>query len=401
VRDAQLIMADIDVERLTRERHMTGSFGQSKEMYASPVRMVTCNIVERANHQRRSKQLTLLRASDAHPFVPSNPAERDERCEETFDHLVAGLLGRLEFLQRRFDKIPEVKLGISGGLDSLLVLLVAVRAYDLIGWDRKLITAVTMPGAGTQDRTYHNAVAIAKALGVSFAEHSIVAAVEQHLRQLGHEPCWKCLQCQNAQARERTQILMDLGFMLGTGDMSEAGLGWCTYGADQQGMYNVISGVPKTLVRHLVAWAEDSGLFAQEPAVDISVDVTAILRDILDTPVDPELERSTADYKAPTTEQQIGPYELNDFFLYHVIRNGFDPRKIVFLASQACFKDSYSVTMIRDWLRRYYARLADAQYKRNNAPDGIQLGSVSLCQRGNWRMPSDVQMCVWSTQLDD
>jgi NAD+ synthase (glutamine-hydrolysing) len=388
-RGAQLIMADIDVERLTRDRAMTGSFGESKQMYGSSVRYVRCDMPARVD----GRADVLLRAPDAHPFVPSNASERDERCEETFKHLEAGLLGRLEYMYRRFgEKIPEVKLGISGGLDSLLVLLIVVRAYDLMGWGRKKITAITMPGAGTADRTYHNAVAIAKALGVSFEEHSIVDAVTLHLRQLGHEPCWQCLMCQNAQARERTQILMDRGFMLGTGDMSECGLGWCTYGADQQGMYNVISGVPKTLVRHLVTWVADCGMFSGE--------VVAILRDILDTPVSPELERSTAARKAPSTEEQIGPYELNDFFLYHVVRHGFAPSKILFLATQARFTGSYLAELIRDWLRKYYIRFQDAQYKRENVPDGIKIGSVSLDPRGTWRMPADAELTVWITELD-
>jgi len=388
-RNPSLIFADIDVERLVRERMMTSSYGQAVAQKTKEYRTVEVRL-EETNYE----QIELARYVEKHPFVPSNPATRDARCNEVFDIQCAGLARRLEHLETMTGS-HNVVLGVSGGLDSTLALLVAVRVFDMLGWNRKGILAITMPGFGTSDRTYRNAVALIKALGVTFREISIRDAVSRHLVDIGHSedglPHKNCVICENAQARERTQILMDLGFVLGTGDLSETALGWCTYNGDQMSMYNVNAGVPKTLVKYVVAWVAEKG--------ELGAGVSTILRDIVDTPISPELEPTDGTEITQKTEDKIGPYELHDFFLFHLLRNGFCPKKIFFLASIA-FKDDHSKETIIKWLKVFYKRFFAAQFKRNAAPDGPKVGSVALSQRGDWRMPSDAVASTWLFFID-
>lgn len=352
--------------------------------------------------------MAYYRKVDPFPFVPRDPQTLDERAREVFSIQAAGLARRLRGVAKRMgQKELRVALGISGGLDSTLALLVTVRVYELLGWSRSNITTVTMPGYGTSSRTKSNAATLCGLLGTDFREIPIGDIVTKHLRELPapclderKEPCRKCLVCQNAQARERTQILMDIAFTVGTGDLSEISNGCCTFNGDQQSMYNVNAGVPKTLVQHVVAWTANRGLFGEN--------ISAVLWDILETPISPELTAADEGKEGgQRTEDLFGPYELHDFFLFHILRNGFSPRKILFLARVANanpegldFSKRYSEEELAHWLREFYRRFAIAQFKRNAAPDGPKVGSVALSQRGDWRMPSDVDLRCWTSDLD-
>ena len=286
-------------------------------------------------------------------------------------------------------------IGISGGLDSTLALLVTARAFDLLSMDHSGILAVTMPAFGTTDRTYHNAVEMSKALGCTLKEINIKEAVQIHFRDIGHDPSVTDVTYENGQARERTQILMDLanqygGMVIGTGDMSELALGWATYNGDHMSMYAVNCSVPKTLVRHLVHYAADT-------CGDKRLQET--LLDVLDTPVSPELLPPKDGRIAQITEDLVGPYELHDFFLYYVLRFGFDPLKIYRLAKLA-FKGIYEDDVILKWEKPFYWRFFSQQYKRSCIPDGPKVGSVALSPRGDLRMPSDAVVSVWREKLD-
>ena len=286
--------------------------------------------------------------------------------------------------------------GISGGLDSTLALLVAVRSFDKLGLARKGIVGVTMPGFGTTGRTHGNALKLMEALGVTSREISIVKAVEQHFSDIGQDPTLTDVTYENSQARERTQILMDLanklgGMVLGTGDLSELALGWATYNGDHMSMYGVNAGVPKTLVRHLVSFFAD---------IETSPEVSATLRDIVDTPISPELTPAAADGTiAQKTEDLVGPYELHDFFLYYTLRYGFTPRRIFYMAQHA-FRGAYSDATIAKWLRTFFRRFFNQQFKRSCLPDGPKTGSVCLSPRGDWRMPSDASSAQWLKECD-
>ena len=378
--DGSIIMTDIDVEKLARERRTQNSFAANAAQNDKPFRTVDCRLTHRPAQVEK-----FFRRVDKDVFVPAKGPRLDERCEDVFAHQVHGLVHRIKKLG-----LKQVVIGVSGGLDSTLALLVAVRAFDMLGLDRKGIIAITMPGPGTGDRTYANAVALIKALGVTFKEISIVEAVTQHLKDIGHDPCWKCPICENAQARERTQILMDHGFVLGTGDLSEAALGWCTYNGDHMSMYNVNCGVPKTLVRFIVAWVAEKNLIPE---------ASAILKDIVDTPISPELTKSDDGELQQKTEDLVGPYDLNDFFLFHTVRNGFAPRKIRFLATHG-FTGIYDLMTINKWLGKFIHRFAAAQFKRDAVPNGPKIGSVSLSPRGDWRMPSDVDLAAWTQDFE-
>ncbi|MBI2483391.1 NAD(+) synthase [Candidatus Uhrbacteria bacterium] len=397
-RTGHLTVADVDVERLLRERTMTGSFGQSVASEQRAYRRVLADGITELNVRQ-----SFRRSVDPFPFVPRDPATRDARCDEVFAIQVDGLTRRLEHLEAMTGK-RQVSIGISGGLDSTLALLVVVRAFQALGWDLSGIHAYTFPGFGTTDRTKSNAYALCAALGVPLREVSIVEASLLTLRQLGHlhadeQPHRDCLTCQNAQARIRTLFLMTDGFVIGTGDLSESALGWCTYNGDHMSMYNVNAGVPKTLVRYVVGWVAERGL--------LGAAASTVLRDILATPISPELDPVAADGQmGHTTEEQIGPYDLHDFFLFHFLRNGYGPRKIVFLAECAFanirWEDGphrgelkYPSSVIRKWLLEFFRRFPKAQFKRDAAPDGVKVGSVALSQRGDWRMPSDVDMALW------
>ena len=334
----------------------------------------------------------LHRPIDAHPFVPSDPATLDERCHEIFSIQTAGLARRLEHTGLR-----RVLLGLSGGLDSTLALLVCVRTFDLLGLPRDGILAVTMPGFGTSERTLASARRLAAATRASLREIDIRAACELHIRDIGLDPGDRAsVTYQNLQARERTQILMDLsnkegGLVVGTGDLSELALGFCTFAGDHISMYDVNASVPKTLVRKLVGWVADHHGGAEERAV---------LREVLATPVSPELVPPGRDGAiAQRTEEIVGPYELHDFFLFCLIRLGAGPRKILFLAGHA-FASAYDPATIRRWLRVFLTRFFDQQFKRSVMPDGPKVGSVSLSPRGDWRMPSDASKEAWLRELD-
>ncbi len=388
--DPQHVIVDIDVERLERERRLTGSFSQGIAADRTAYRVVHAEITGiRAD-------VALHRAVDPYPFVPADPTKRDERCEEVFAIQTTGLRRRLMHLEAATGN-RRVTIGVSGGLDSTLAFLDTVHVFDDLGWDRSGIRAVTMPGFGTTERTRGNAHVLCDALGVPIEEISVVAASLITLRDTKHlgpdeEPHRNCMTCQNVQARERTKVLMTMGFVVGTGDLSEIALGWCTYNGDHMSMYHVNAGVPKTLVKYVVGWVAERGALGEA--------ASAVLRDILATPISPELDPVDASgAMGHETEAIVGPYDLHDFFIFHFLRNGFGPAKIAFLADRA-FVGKFSSAVIRKWLVEFYRRFPSAQFKRNAGPDGPKVGSVALSQRGDWRMPSDITMRSWRTEAE-
>jgi len=367
-----IYFADIDLEYIKSERIKNSSFSVNPSGY------------ERVLFDHISKDFELNRYIDPTPFVPSNINDRNKRCEEIITIQALGLKKRISHIGCK-----NVIIGISGGLDSTQALIVAAKAFETLNIDNKGIIAVTMPCFGTSDRTYHNAVKLCKALGTTVIEIDIKEAVLKHFRDLGHNPDIHDLTYENSQARERTQILMDLsskhnGFVVGTGDLSELALGFATYNGDHMSMYGVNTSVPKTLIRYLIKYVADNpeGHFKSEG-------VREILLDILDTPVSPELLPPDEKGKiSQVTEDIVGPYELHDFFLYNFMRMGFPPEKIIFLAKLA-FKEKYSLDIIKKWFKIFIKRFFSQQYKRSCLPDGPKVGSVSLSPRGDWRMPSD------------
>ena len=381
--DEQLVVADVDIQRLEYERRRNTSFRH-------PDGAAENTVIEMEIPQGL-RAAALDRDIDPLPFVPKDEAHRSERCEEIFSIQAHGLAQRL-----RHTGCRKAVIGISGGLDSTLALLATVRAFDLLGLDRTGIMGITMPGFGTTDRTYRNALELMRGLGVTQREISIREACIQHMKDIGMDPADRSTAYENAQARERTQILMDVanmegGLVVGTGDLSELALGWATYNGDQMSMYGVNASVPKTLVRHLVKWAADT-----EP----DAATRATLLDILDTPVSPELLPADADGGiAQKTEDLVGPYELHDFFLYNFLRLGYGPAKILFLAETA-FEGSYDRTTIHKWLCTFFRRFFAQQFKRSAMPDGPKVGSVALSPRGDWRMPSDASAAAWLRELE-
>ena len=313
-----------------------------------------------------------------------------DRCKEIFLLQASGLAGRLEHVGSK-----GCVLGISGGLDSTLALLVAVRAMELLGKPASAVLGVTMPGFGTTDRTYRNALDLMEALGVTRREISIADACVQHMADIGHDPSVHDITYENTQARERTQILFDLAnkegcLLVGTGDLSELAMGWCTYNGDHMSMYGVNASVPKTLVRYLVDYV----------AGELGGRTEEILRDVLDTPVSPELLPPDAEGKiAQHTEDLVGPYALHDFFLYYVLRFGFRPTKIYTLACRA-FAGDFEPEVIKKWLKTFYRRFFTQQFKRSCLPDGVKVGSVTLSPRGDWRMPSDAGARLWLDEVE-
>ncbi len=377
--EEQLVVSEIDVEFLRTERRVNTTFAACRKRVAPEVAVrVSTELVN-------SRELNLTRTYDPHPFVPQGPT-LDERCEEIFSIQVAGLAQRLTHT-----KAKSAVVGISGGLDSTLALLVCVKTYDKLGWPRKGIVGVTMPGFGTTDRTYTNAVDLMTSLGVTVREISIRKACLQHFEDIGHDAAVHDVVYENSQARERTQILMDIanqtgGLVIGTGDLSELALGWATYNGDHMSMYGVNASVPKTLVKHLVKWVAENGM-----------DETSrrTLLDIVDTPISPELIPADENGNiSQITEDLVGPYELHDFFLYHFLRGGFRPSKIFYLAART-FKDVYDEDTIKKWLHTFLRRFFNQQFKRSCLPDGPKVGSVSLSPRGDWRMPSDASSEAW------
>ncbi len=400
-RDDSLITEDIDLDRIVSNRRRLTTFGAAKRDLRDG-QVFREVIVPLA---RASQPLPLARLVDPHPFVPRGEGQLRERCEEIFEIQVAGLAKRLEQVGK-----PAVAIGISGGLDSTLALLVACKTFDRIGESRKKIQCLTMPGFGTSSRTLHNARALMQQLGVGVREIDIRPLCFEEMRSLGYKPfgieieglsaeafAAKLQQvpaelCQdvgfeNIQARMRTSLLMNSGFVIGTGDLSELALGWCTYNADHMSMYNPNVSIPKTLVKFLVRWV--AGHEFDGAAQMTLLDITA-------TEISPELlPASGAGQQVQSTEQTIGPYELHDFFLYHFLRFGTPPEKIVFLAEQAPFDQAYSPEELRRWLAVFIRRFFSSQFKRSCLPDGPKVGTVSLSPRGDWRMPSDAEAAAW------
>ncbi|MCH5181299.1 MAG: NAD(+) synthase [Prevotellaceae bacterium] len=382
----QLVVSEIDVQRLRLERINNTTFRATTADRGA----VEYLDIDTSADSGRVCDDSLHRCVDPHPFVPSGRA-LDERCEEILCIQSEGLARRIEHTGAE-----TVVLGISGGLDSTLALLVCANAFDRIGRDRKGIVGITMPGFGTTDRTYTNAVNLMKGLGVTIREISIAAAVEGHLRDIGHDMSRHDVTYENSQARERTQILMDAanqmnGFVVGTGDLSELALGWATYNGDHMSMYGVNVSVPKTLVRHLVKWIADNVADAYSRAT---------LLDIIDTPISPELiPAGEAGEIAQRTEDLVGPYALHDFFLYHTLRNGFRPSKVCYLALKA-FKGVYTEDVVKHWIRIFYQRFFAQQFKRSCLPDGPKVGSVCLSPRGDFRMPSDASPADWLKEVE-
>ena len=381
----QLVISEIDIENLQNDRQVNTSF-----MHGASTLLGGETITIPFALSENSGQPVLTRSVDPHPFTPSGDALK-ERCEEIFQIQVAGLAKRIVHTHSR-----TAVVGISGGLDSTLALLVTVMTFDALNIPRNQILGITMPGFGTTDRTYTNACDLIRSLGVTLKEISIKDACLQHFKDISHNPSVHDVTYENSQARERTQILMDVanqenGLVIGTGDLSELALGWATYNGDHMSMYGVNGSIPKTLVRYMVEWVAHN-------RVDEASRAT--LLDIVDTPISPELipadENGNIKQK---TEDLVGPYELHDFFLYHFLRFGSSPAKIYFLAQQA-FSSNYDKETIRKWLHTFFRRFFQQQFKRSCLPDGPKVGSVSLSPRGDWRMPSDAMATLWLKEIE-
>ena len=421
--EAGMICADIDIDKLSVLRQKESTFhsvapdgtgdGLDAQRYFA---------VASGDGAATDFEKCLRRHIDPHPFVPGNTAERDERCREITAIQVIGLATRLAHIHSQ-----TAVIGISGGLDSTLALIVTVLAFDKLGWDRKRIIGITMPGLGTTTRTHSNASDLMAALGVTSLEIPIGKAVAQHFSDIGQNPEVQDVTYENSQARERTQILMDVankenGIVVGTGDLSELALGWATYNGDHMSMYAVNASIPKTLVRYLVGWAAENHFesdvavaagrgavgarrtlpeTSREDVADRKRSVREILMDIIDTPVSPELKPADSEGNiTQKTEDLVGPYELHDFFLYHIFRFGARPSKVYFLARKA-FEGVYDDATILKWLNTFIRRFFAQQFKRSCLPDCPKVGSVSLSPRGDWRMPSDAWRTIFLNDLPE
>lgn len=376
----EMIFGELDIRRILNERRKMNTYGPAdKQNYIT----VSFDLDE--------EETKLTRRFDATPFVPSSVFLRNERCEEILMIQSMGLKKRYEHTG-----CQAAVIGISGGLDSTLALLVTSKAFDLLGIERKNILCVTMPCFGTTDRTYDNACKLTQTLGCTLMEIDIRQTVRQHFKDIGHDEEIQDITYENGQARERTQILMNIankhsGLVIGTGDMSELALGWATYNGDHMSMYGVNVGVPKTLVRHLVRYYADTCNREE---------LCSLLTDVLDTPVSPELLPPKDGLISQKTEDLVGPYELHDFFLYYVMRFGFEPEKIYRMAKIA-FEDLYSEEIIRKWMKIFYMRFFGQQFKRSCLPDGPKVGSVAVSPRGDLRMPSDASVHIWKMQVEN
>ena len=374
----QIQMCQIDIEKLRVERRQNTTFINAQR--GAMAREIQCRLIT-------PRDFELLRHIDSHPFIPKEE-DMQTSCEEILNIQVAGLAKRLYHING-----TKAVIGISGGLDSTLALLVTVKAFDKLALDRRGIIGITMPGFGTTDRTHNNAMKLMETLGVTIREINIAKAVTQHFEDIGQSAKVHDVTYENSQARERTQILMDVAnkenaIVVGTGDLSELALGWATYNGDHMSMYGVNAGIPKTLIRFLVSYV------AGEMA-------TETLLDIIDTPISPELipadEQGNIKQK---TEDLVGPYELHDFFIYYFLRYGFSPKKI-FLLAQRAFADIYDEETIKKWLTTFCRRFFNQQFKRSCLPDGPKVGSVSLSPRGDWRMPSDASSSLWMKECEE
>lgn len=377
----QTVYGDIDLDRIKNERRkMTTYDSKDEEDYT----VVTFEM--NMDNNELSTKINNM------PFVPGDIAKRNERCEEILTIQAMGLKKRLEHTNAK-----SAVIGISGGLDSTLALLVTVRAFDMLGRDRKGIVAVTMPGFGTTDRTYDNALKMIEKLGTTFIEINISDAANEHFKAIGHDSSIHDVTYENVQARQRTLYLMNLanqynGFVVGTGDLSELALGWATYNGDHMSMYGVNASIPKTLVRHLVRYYADT--------CD-DIELNKVLMDVLDTPVSPELLPPQDNGEiAQKTEDLVGPYELHDFFMYYMLRLGYTPKKIYYLARNA-FEGIYDDETILKWLKTFYRRFFAQQFKRSCLPDGPKVGTVAVSPRGDLRMPSDACASIWLKELEE
>ncbi|HJC38095.1 MAG TPA: NAD(+) synthase [Candidatus Mediterraneibacter faecigallinarum] len=374
----EIIYSELDIRRIVAERRKNTTFQSEGE-----------RTLIRVPFYIESGKTELTRTFPKRPFVPSDDQARAQRCEEILTIQAMGLKKRLAHTHSK-----TAVVGISGGLDSTLALLVTARAFDMLGRDKKDIIAVTMPCFGTTDRTYHNACEMSRKTGATLKEVRIADAVNIHFRDIGQDPENHDVTYENSQARERTQVLMDIanrtgGMVIGTGDMSELALGWATYNGDHMSMYGVNASVPKTLVRHLVKYAADE---------TEDKELKRVLYDVLDTPVSPELLPPKDGDIAQRTEDLVGPYELHDFFLYYMLRFGYEPSKIFRLAEKA-FQEEYDNVTILKWLETFCRRFFSQQFKRSCLPDGPKIGTVALSPRGDWRMPSDACVAVWLKDL--
>ena len=413
-REEVLLCADVDLERVRGERLRTNSFGDA-QLYATtgsrPFQRIPFRL---EGAQLRGPQAGLVRGTDAHPFVPRASAELNDRCREIFSTQVAGLAKRLEHVGVPRPGMPA-SIGVSGGLDSTLALLVACKTFDALELPRSGILAFTMPGFGTTQRTRSNAMLLMEQLGVTAREVDIRAICLEEMRALGHRPFGidlkgldgesfqralfevpqdkhEDLVFENVQARMRTSILMNSGFVIGTGDVSELALGWCTYNGDHMSMYNPNVSIPKTLVKFLVDWAAKEEFEGATRATLLSIVGTRISPELLPVGKDGEILQATEDF--------VGPYELHDFFLFHFLRYGAAPEKVLYLAQEAGFGKVYAPEILRRWLQTFLRRFFANQFKRSCLPDGPKVGSVSLSPRGDWRMPSDAQASLWQRWLE-
>lgn len=421
--ESGMICADIDIDKLSVLRQKESTFHSvAPDGTGDGLDARRYFAVASGDGAATDFEKCLRRHIDPHPFVPGNAAERDERCREITDIQVIGLATRLAHIHSQ-----TAVIGISGGLDSTLALIVTVLAFDKLGWDRKRIIGITMPGLGTTTRTHSNASDLMGALGVTSLEIPISKAVAQHFSDIGQNPEVQDVTYENSQARERTQILMDVankenGIVVGTGDLSELALGWATYNGDHMSMYAVNASIPKTLVRYLVGWAAENHFesdvavaagrgavgarrtlpeTSREDVAGHQRSVREILMDIIDTPVSPELKPADSEGNiTQKTEDLVGPYELHDFFLYHIFRFGARPSKVYFLARKA-FESVYDDATILKWLNTFIRRFFAQQFKRSCLPDCPKVGSVSLSPRGDWRMPSDAWRTIFLNDLPE
>ena len=374
-----IIYTEFDVQKIANERRKNTTFTETQE-----------HVLPRIPFGLEQTETILTRTFPSRPFVPRDDQERAKRCEEILTIQAMGLKKRLAHTHAK-----SAVVGISGGLDSTLALLVTAKAFDALGLERSGITAVTMPCFGTTDRTYQNACKMSLKVGATLREVRIGDAVMQHFKDIGHDPQDHSVTYENSQARERTQVLMDIanqtgGLVIGTGDMSELALGWATYNGDHMSMYGVNASVPKTLVRHLVHYYADT---CEDPSLK------EVLYDVLDTPVSPELLPPKDGEIAQKTEDLVGPYELHDFFLYYFLRMGYEPGKIYRIAKLS-FAGEYDDETIYKWLRTFCWRFFSQQFKRSCLPDGPKVGTVALSPRGDWRMPSDACVALWIQNLE-